>query len=291
MEAQKQTRLKILNSLSWLILAAVSLSAYFLPIQATVLTLETRYPAPVVGPSYTWYLYFITLAGLTLFTLFQAGASPHRELIRQKARHALGWTVGASFILYSLAILSWHYELLGLAIFLLILTTLLLFAINGSIREDEDLWDETLLLRAPFCLFLGWVLFLLFQTIAMRWHTLFQQDVSAFLLLAVFLFFVIYYGLTTRSPAIVLLWLAALLLKFLQMPGSLLRWMILGCLAALVLALIAILGKGPRYLPRHKLVSKGMDKYNFGRPSQLEALEEELNAELKTKPGDRIRLK
>lgn len=41
----------------------------------------------------------------------------------------------------------------------------------------------------------------------------------------------------------------------------------------------------------HKPVTKAMDKYNYGRFSQLEALENELNESLHVKPGDQINLK
>ncbi|NLB21914.1 MAG: hypothetical protein GX833_01430, partial [Clostridium sp.] len=50
MLTEKNNKLKIINSISWLILVGVTLAAYSMPlIQNNVLTMQTKYPGPLAG--------------------------------------------------------------------------------------------------------------------------------------------------------------------------------------------------------------------------------------------------
>lgn len=293
MLTEKNRRLKSINILTWLIMAGVTLISYFLPLNANhVLTMETKYPGALVGPAFVWYLFFLTLLALAGFIWFQARSLPHQDLLRAKTRHALGWTAGASFLLYALATVLWHYEKLGWTITVLALTAIVLFIVNGNIREDAELMDEKFWVRNPFSLFLGWVLHLLMMTIAMRWHASFSQEMPAFLLITASLILVIWYGFANLNTGVLFIWLIALLLKLLQNPSQqTLVYALWGGVAALLISIFLIARRGPHAQYYRKPVAKAMDKYNFGRPSQLEALENELNDQLQTKPGARITIK
>lgn len=290
---EKINRLKNINIVFWLLLAGVTLGAFYLPLNGlNTLQLEQRHPGPLVGPSLLWYLYYLTLAGLGLFTWFQARSTPHQELTRFKARHALGWTVAGSYLLYSLAIVLWHFEFLGWSIFLLILTALVLFAVNSNIRDEPEVMIEKFWVRNPFSFFLGWVLYLLMMTIAMRHGSTFSQEFPALVLFLVFLGIVIFYGLRRLNAGVPIIWIGALAILLLQntAPRTLRSFLWIG-LALLVITLVFILRRSLSLRTRHKPVSRAMDKFNFGAASQLEVLEAELNDQLRTKPGARISLK
>ena len=293
MLTEKNKKLKIINSITWLILVGVTLAAYFMPLnENNVLTMETKYPGPLVGPAFVWYLFFLTLLGLTLFTWFQARSTPHQELLRAKTRYALGWTVGASYLLYSLATVLWHYEMFGWTIFVLVLTTLVLFIANGNIRDDVDLVNEKFWIRNPFSIFLGWVFYFLMMTIAMKWQPTFSLEMPTFLLLVASLVLVIWYSFINLNTGVLFVWLIGLILKLIENSAQqTILYALWGGLAALLISIYFIARLKPYAKGLHKPVTKAMDKYNYGRFSQLEALENELNESLQVKPGDQINLK
>lgn len=293
MLTEKVNRLKIINIVFWLLLVGVTLGAFYLPLNGlNTLQLEQRHSGPLVGPSLLWYLYFLTLASLGLFTWFQARNTPHLELTRFKTRLSLGWTVAGSYLLYSLAIVLWHFEFLGWSIFLLILTALVLLAVNSNIQDEPEAMIEKFWVRNPFSFFLGWILYLLMMTIAMRHGATFSQEFPALVLFLVFLGIVIWYGLRRRNAGVPMVWIGALAILLLQntAPRTLRSFLWIG-LALLLITLISILRRSFSLRTRHKPVSRAMDKFNFGAASQLEVLEAELNDQLRTKPGDRITLK
>lgn len=294
MLTEKNNKLKIINSITWLILVGVTLAAYFMPLnENNVLTMETKYPGPLAGPAFVWYLFFFTLLGLTLFTWFQARSTPHQELLRAKTRYALGWTVGASYLLYSLATVLWHFEKFGWTIFILALTSLVLFIANGNIRDDVDLVNEKFWIRNPFSIFLGWVFYFLMMTIAMKWQATFSLEMPAFLLLVASLVLVIWYSFINLNTGVLFVWLIVLILKLIENPAQqTIIYALWGGLAALLISIYFIARLKPYAKGLRKPVTKAMDKYNYGRFSQLEALENELNASLQVnKPGDQINLK
>lgn len=293
MFTEKNKNLKLINLITWLILVVTTLVAYFLPLNNNnVLTLETKYPGSLVGPALVWYLFFLSLIALGLFIWFQARSTVQSKLLRPKARYALGWTVGASFLLYSVATILWHYEKLGWSIFALILTTLVLFIANGNIRDNQDLMKEKFWIRNPFSFFTGWVLYLLMMTIAMRWSASFSMEMPAFLLLVSSLIVVIWYSFVNLNSGIPFIWMIALLLKLLQNPSQqTLVYALWGGVAALIISIYFISRLNPYPDRRHTPVTKAMDKYNYGRPSELETLEDELNESLQVKPGARIHIK
>jgi len=293
MLTEKNKKLKIINSITWLILVGVTLAAYFMPLnENNVLTMETKYQGPLVGPAFVWYLFFLTLLGLTLFTWFQARSTPHQELLRAKTRYALGWTVGASYLLYSLATVLWHFEKFGWTIFILVLTSLVLFIANGNIRDDVDLVNEKFWIRNPFSIFLGWVFYFLMMTIAQKWQPTFSLEMPAFLLLVASLVLVIWYSFINLNTGVLFVWLIVLILKLIENPAQqTIRYALWGGLAALLISIYFIVRLKPYAKGLHKPVAKAMDKYNYGRFSQLEALENELNESLQVKPGDQINLK
>lgn len=290
---EKRKRLRIINIVFFIILAAVSLFAYFLPLNGlNVLSLEMRYPGLTSGPALVWYLFFITLILLGMFTRFQAGNMQHRDNITAKTLDTIGWTFSGAALLYSLAIVLWHYERLGFALFFFILTMIVLMIANGNIRDNFDVMDEKLWVRNPISFFLGWVLFMMMTTIGMRWNGTFRGEMPSLLLFLAFLGFVFYYAFANMNIGVPVLWILIILAKLIQNTSTgLFRYALWGGLAILAAAVFMVARKGPHQQYYRKPVNRAMDKYNYGEESQLEKLEDELNEDLDTKPGGKIKLK
>lgn len=293
MTVEKRKKLRSINILAFLALAVVTLAAYFMPLNGiNVLSLELKHPNLLSGPAFIWYFYFIALLGLALFTRFQAGNLQSRDNISAKTLETLGWIPGAVALFYSLATVFLHYEKLSLTITFLVLTAIVLMIANGNIRDNKDVMDEKLRVRNPFSLFFGWVLFLLMSSIAMRWNVTFAQEVPALILFLACLAFVLYFAFANINLGLPLYWILMLLVKQLQNPdGALLKTVIWGGIGVLFITVILIARRDRHQRYIKKPVVRAMDKYNSGQPSQLEQLEEELNAKLKTKPGARINLR
>lgn len=289
----KRKRLRILNIVFFVILAAVSLLAYFLPLNGqNVLSLEMKYPSLTGGPALVWYLFFITLILLAMFTRFQAGNMQHRDNITAKTLDTIGWTFSGAALLYSLAIILWHYDRLGGALFFFLLTALVLLIANGNIRDNLDVMDEKLWVRNPFSFFFGWVLFMLMSTIGMRWSGTFNTEMPALILFLAFLGFIFYYALTNMNVGVPVLWFFLILGKLIQNPGTgLFRYALWAGLALLAAAVFLVVRKGPHQQYYRKPVNRAMSKYNYGEESQLEKLEDDLNQDLGTRPGGKIKLK
>ena len=293
MTIEKIKRLRMINLLAFIVLTVVTLVAYFMPLNGNnVLTLERKYPNLISGPAFVWYLYFLTLLSLALFDRFQAGNMTFRGIKSTKALETLGWTTSGAAFLYTLATVSLHYELIGLTIFFLVLTVLTLLIINGNIKDRSEVMAEKFWVRNPFSLFLGWALYLLMSSIAMGWYTTFSQETPALFLLIGFLAFVLYFAVTNRNIALPLSWIFLSLIKQLENPpGQLLKTVLWVGILFLLVTVFLIAQRDPQQGYARKPVHKTMDKYNFGSPSQLEKLEDDLNEKLKTKPGAKIRLR
>ena len=283
----------MINLLAFIVLTVVTLVAYFMPLNGNnVLTLEMKYPNLVTGPSFVWYFYFIALLGLALFNRFQAGNMKFREIISAKALETLGWTSAAIGFLYYVATVFLHYEHLNLTITFLVLTVIIGLIANGNIRDQSTVMEEKFWVRNPFSLFLGWSLYLLMSTIAMRWSNTFSQDTPTLILVVSFLAFVLYFAFANMNVGLPIYWILILLMKQFQNPDSqILKTAIWVGIIFLVITVLLITQKDPHQDYYRKPVVKGMYKYNTGQESQLEKLENELNEKLKTKPGAKISLR
>lgn len=130
------------------------------------------------------------------------------------------------------------------------------------------------------------------MTIAMKWQATFSLEMPAFLLLAASLVLVIWYSFVNLNSGVLFVWLIMLILKLVQNPGpQTITFALWGGLIAIIISIYFITRLTPYAKGLHKPVTRAMEKYNYGKPSQLEALENELNESLQVKPGDRINLK
>ena len=283
----------MITILAFIVLAGVTLAAYFMPFNGNnVLTLEMKFPNLISGPAFTWYFYFIALLSLALFTKFQAGNVEYPDSISAKTLDTLGWLPAGLALFYSLATVFMHYENFGLTIAFLVISAIILMIANGNIRDNEVVMAEKFWVRNPFSLFLGWVLYLLMGNIAMGWNQTFAQETPALILFLIFLAFVLYFAYANMNIGLPIYWILILLMKQFQNSGS--QMLMTGIWVGIALLLISIFQIARKDRRRHsyrKPVTEAMDKFNYGEESQLKKLEEELNEELKTKPGARINLR
>ncbi len=290
MLTEKRKQLRLANIVTCWLFALISLIAYFLPLNGNnVLALEFKYSNLVSGPAFQWYLFFLTLIALGLFTWFQSRKKSLRNHIIPKTLDTLGWTAPASFILYSLGIVLWHFELLLPALFIFIILALVLFIANSNIRDQQDVFDEKFWVRNPFSFFIGWTLLMIMTTIAMRWQAIFSEELPAVILLTVFMGLVLLFAFVNRNIGVPFLWLIILIFKQIQFVDSyLFRMVAWAGIAAMIFMIVLLFRLAPKTHLYRKPVNHKMDKYNYGQDSAIEKLENELNDKLQTKPGGRI---
>ena len=287
---EKRKKLRLANILTYALFAVISLLAYFLPLNGNnVLSLELKYPNLVSGPAFVWYLFFIVLIGLAIFTRFQARNMAFRDNLTGRTLDALGWTASTAYILYIITIVLWHFEMLTLTLIVLVLVNVVLLIANGNIRENPDVMEEKFWVRNPFSLFFAWTLYLLMNTIAMRWHTAFSDELAAVILLVVFMALALSFAFFNMNIGVPIAWLLILIFKQIQYVDSyMFRMVAWAGIGAMIFMIVLIGRKDPFQHYFRKPVSRAMDKYNYGRESELEELEDELNKKLQTKPGGRI---
>lgn len=278
------------NILTFVFFAIISILAYFLPLNGNnVLTMELKYTNLISGPAFVWYLFFAALISLAIFIRFQAGNMSISDNLIAKTLDTLGWTPSAAFILYAMAISLWHFERLTLALVVLILVNLVLLITNGNIRENPAVMDEKFWVRIPFSLFFAWTLYLMMTTIAMRWSSVFSDELAAVILLVVFMLLVLSYAIYNMNAGIPMAWLFILIFKQLQYVESyMFRMVAWAGIGAMVFIIFLIGRKDPYQHYFRKPVNRPMAKYDCGKESQIQELEDELNEQLQTKPGNKI---
>ncbi|MBN1168896.1 tryptophan-rich sensory protein [Candidatus Woesebacteria bacterium] len=102
-----------------------------------------------------WGLIYLLLGGYTLyqFGIFQESPIPKREKLFNK--------IGSLFIVTSLAnsswIFAWHYDLIALSVFIMLLLLVYLIKIANIVKNTKLSKKDNLLIRLPFSIYFGWI--------------------------------------------------------------------------------------------------------------------------------------
>lgn len=164
-DATPRTAVKALVGLTYVAMIAVNGLANALPINGrTTGAVSDAYPnlfAPAGLTFSIWGVIYLLLGAHVLyqFGLFRPPAPEDRA--DRPARVALLERVGVLFSLSSLAniawILSWHYDLIGLATVLLATMLVLLILITRTLLAADLSPRERMFVRLPFSVYFGWI--------------------------------------------------------------------------------------------------------------------------------------
>ncbi|MDQ8739182.1 TspO/MBR family protein [Paenibacillus sp. LHD-38] len=150
------------NSFRWLNLiglAAVLVInglAQWLPINGKITgELSAKYPVLITPAPYAfsiWSVIYLLLIGYVAYQMRPLAAS-------SKIGHSIGPWFLISCLLNIAWILVWHYEKLGISVFIMLALLLSLIVIYKAVRKDNQSQapGERYLVRLPFSIYLGWI--------------------------------------------------------------------------------------------------------------------------------------
>jgi hypothetical protein len=105
-----------------------------------------------------WGLIYLTLLGFIIYQLRMAFIRGHEETLEQLMVRMRGWWL-ISCMANSCWLFAWHYELMPLAILLMLalLVSLLAIHLNFNIAMPGASWSIRFFIYLPFSLYLGWI--------------------------------------------------------------------------------------------------------------------------------------
>lgn len=151
--------LQITTALSFLLMVAVNALANTLPINGvTTGEVSDAYENLFAPAAFTFAIWGVIYITLTLYVLFQFGL--FRSTKRLAKREMLK-QINIAFIPSSLVnvawILSWHYDIIFLSLFLMLLLLLLLVRITRVIQREHLSKREYFFVKLPFSIYFGWI--------------------------------------------------------------------------------------------------------------------------------------
>lgn len=146
---------KIFAGVAYVAMVVVNFSANSLPINnRSTGEISDAYPnlfAPAGVTFSIWGLIYLLLAGYVIYQFAKSGQQ--REGIFKK--------INPLFIATSLAnmawIFAWHYDYIGLSVFIMAILLVLLIKIADVLRGERFASAEKLFVWAPFSVYFGWI--------------------------------------------------------------------------------------------------------------------------------------
>ena len=217
--------------------------------------ISDRFNVYFVPAGYVFSIWGVIYLGLIVFAVFQALPSQ-----RQNPRmRAAGWWISLSGLANSIWIFLWHYEQFPLTLIamLVLLAALIVTYLQLGIGQTIVPAAETLAVRLPFSIYLGWVTVATVANITTlldywKWNGFgFAPEVWMIIMLAAVLVITVLVIFTRRdiAYAMVILWaLAGISFKHADVPAvAIPTWITFG-LVALSLAAALFMSKPGRKL-------------------------------------------
>jgi len=151
----KNTIIKILTAGAYIAMIVVNFLANSLPINnRSTGQISEAYPnlfAPAGLTFSIWGLIYLLLGGYTIYLFVN----------KNKKTEVLLKKINPLFIATSLANLSWifawHYDQIGISVFIMAVLLILLIKIADILRTQKFTSLENLLIRVPFSVYFGWI--------------------------------------------------------------------------------------------------------------------------------------
>lgn len=150
---------KIMITATFLVMIIINVLANILPINGVSTgQVSDYYPnlfAPAAPTFVIWGLIYLLLAVHTLYQLgfFQGGAGTFKK----ESLNKIGIIFSFSSIANALWIFSWHYYLIPLSVFFILLIFACLFFINQLINNERLTMREKFFIKLPFSIYFGWI--------------------------------------------------------------------------------------------------------------------------------------
>ncbi len=167
---------RIVAAIAFAVTIVINALANIIPLNGmTTGQISDAYPnlfAPAAVTFSIWSLIYVLLAA---YTLYQLGIVRHKqfklsEIVLDKVT---SYFIATSFV-NALWIVAWHYKVIWLSVFLMIGLLYCLAKIADILRKQRFTAVETVIIRAPFSIYFGWITVALIANIttwlvSLRW--------------------------------------------------------------------------------------------------------------------------
>jgi hypothetical protein len=148
--AHKRTP-RVVALLAYLFMVVMNALATTLPLNGqTTAEISDRYDTLFAPIGYTFAIWGVIYLLLGVYTVYQ--------LVRDNAvvRAITPWFI-ASSVLNGVWIVAWHYEIIWLALVIIVSLLVTLIVINKKTSSGRVDWPNSLSMRLPFSVYFGWV--------------------------------------------------------------------------------------------------------------------------------------
>jgi hypothetical protein len=143
--------LRVFALLAYIFMVVMNALATTLPLNGqTTADISDRYDTLFAPIGFTFAIWGVIYLLLGVYSVYQ--------LVRDNAviRAITPWYI-ASSVLNGVWIIAWHYEVLWLALVIIVGLLFTLIIINRETTRERFSWAPTLALRLPFSVYFGWV--------------------------------------------------------------------------------------------------------------------------------------
>lgn len=154
----KNNTLKWVNTVSFIVMVAVNALANVLPIGiGNTGAVSAKYPNLFTPAPATFSIWGIIYLLMALFILYQWGIFGSQES-READLHSVGLLFAVSCALNIGWIFSWHFDLIGLSLVMIILLMIFLAVIGRQISKEERKGLSYMAVNAGFDFYFGWII-------------------------------------------------------------------------------------------------------------------------------------
>lgn len=146
-----RNRIKLINAIAFTAMVVVNALAVLLPINGvTPGQVSDSYPNLFAPAGFTFSIWSVIYLLLLFFTLFQLRNE-------SEAVEKIGYAFVVSCLSNIAWIFSWHYKVIGLSLFFIIVLFISLAKIFLEIKKFDLSRKEKILVELPFSIYFGWI--------------------------------------------------------------------------------------------------------------------------------------
>lgn len=156
---QTKNVLKIITSITYLLMVIVNALANILPINGVNTgQVSDSYPNLFAPAGLTFSIWGLIYLLLALYTLYQIGLfQDNKKTVKFELLYKINILFSISSIANVFWIFSWHYFLIPLSMFLIVVILFCLIRINQLTSQGQLTSKEKIFIRLPFSVYFGWI--------------------------------------------------------------------------------------------------------------------------------------
>jgi len=159
--------------LTFLLMILINLAANLVPLAGVKTSQVSSLHQTLITPAdFTFGIWFLIYILLALYTLYQMQFNLRRPDNNDRVVRRVNYYFIVTNILNSGWILSWHYQLIGLSLMIMVTLFIILWMIRRTISNRSSLNDrEVRSIAIPFSIYYSWILFAMFSNLLVFYDT------------------------------------------------------------------------------------------------------------------------